>query len=850
MNFLSRLFLSPMFAPALLAIAAPFLIHLLNRRRYRSLEWAAMDFLREAIHRNRRFLVLRDLLLLALRTLAVLLFVLAMLRPYWMAAQRTGFAGEPLHAVLVIDNSQSMGYVELRDVPSGRPTDRTRAYKTLLDLAKAKAAAFIRDLPDGSKVSLVPMCDYAEWHGKDAYATREGALEALQRIELVDRLARSSVAAEQAARACRAAKDLPTKRVVFLGDMQRESWGATDISQFFREIRDVQVVQVSGEKRSNSWVADFRLRDGIADAESAAIFLATLRHEGPEPHRDVRVTLKLLEDRPGEKSDYAVVEERRVDLLPGQSLEVMFRHTFQVPGTPAKPRFVAARVELAADHLGEDDHRTIIVPVMAKVPVVFIDQYGRDERPRLNRYGETFPLRRLLAPRTSRQEDEKRLVELRHRKAADVTQEDLQDARLVAMAGVKEPPRELVRLLREYVEQGGVLFLAAGGEFDAAAWQRAAYLDGAGVLPAPLEPAAIGKLPPPDALEAKVFRLAPATMQDAAFRLDMPPRELEEVFVAPFFYKAVAVDAEALARLPEAETQRIRSRSQWLRENDENEKRWAELERKGQLTAQQSALREADRQRRKDLQPSWLLWRVPAERDLESMPLAEGVQRTLPRVMGRYDNGQVFAVRRDVGHGRIIMITTGCFPQWNTLAAEHSVLLLDQALRSLLARSLPQRTFGPVNEIIIPVDSADQGADFTLQGPEEEPPRPIRVEALGENAYGLIVRSVTRRGMYRIQRKRSVPPGGEGARDDSWEMLLAVNGPSEESELASLDEDGLSQRMGRTPFRWVGPDDTIRVEGMALVGHNYWKYLMVMVLVCLMVEMLFLAAPWFGGRSA
>jgi len=833
MNFLSQTFLW-----ALVAAAGPFLIHLLNRRRYRVLQWAAMDFLRDAIRRNRRFLILRDLLLLALRTLAVLLFVLAMARPYRLATRHEGFAGEPVHAVLVIDNSQSMGYARLN--------------KSLLDVAKEKAAAFIRELPKGSKISLVPMCEYGGWHGKDAYSTREGAEEALKRIELVDRLARSSEGAEKAARACRAAKDIPTKRVAFLGDVQSESWASRELSEFFREIRDVQIMRVSDEKRANTWVADFRLRDAVADADSPAVFVATLRHQGPEPRENVRVKLKLLESlpAPGEKPEYTVVEQRRVDLLPDQSLDVVFRHQFDDPGTASRPRFVGARVELDPDHLDEDNHRSIVVPVVAKVPVVFIDQLGPDERPRLNRYGETFPLRRLLAPRTGRQGEDKQLVEVRHRKVDDVTREDLQDARLVAMAGTAAPPDRLVSLLREYVEQGGVLFLAAGGQFDPAAWNGAAWRNGAGILPAPLKPLPIGKLPPPEALEAKVFRLAPATMRDAVFRLDLPPRDLEEIILAPFFYKAVGVETEAITALVEAERERIAARRKWLRENDENEKRWDELERKGRLTPQQRARREQDREARRQKQPNWLLWRPPAERDLESIPVEELIHRSRPRVMGLYDNGEVFAIRREIGLGRVIMMTTGCFPQWNNLAAEHSVLLLDQALRSLLARSLPKRTFAAVNEIVIPIDSADLGAEFTIRGPGEREARPIAVEALGENTYGLIVRSVHRRGFYQIAR-RATPARtqAEGAKDDGWQMLLAVNGPGAESELACLDEDALRQRMGETRFRWIGPEGEIRLEGMALIGHNYWKYLMVVVIACLMVETLFLAAPRSGGRS-
>ena len=40
------------------AIAAlgPIIVHLLNRRRYRVVDWAAMDFLREALQRSRRIL--------------------------------------------------------------------------------------------------------------------------------------------------------------------------------------------------------------------------------------------------------------------------------------------------------------------------------------------------------------------------------------------------------------------------------------------------------------------------------------------------------------------------------------------------------------------------------------------------------------------------------------------------------------------------------------------------------------------------------------------------------------------------------------------------------------------------
>ena len=56
-----------------LLISAPIIIHLINRIRYKRVEWAAMEFLLEAMKRNKRKLILEQLLLLLLRIFLVLL---------------------------------------------------------------------------------------------------------------------------------------------------------------------------------------------------------------------------------------------------------------------------------------------------------------------------------------------------------------------------------------------------------------------------------------------------------------------------------------------------------------------------------------------------------------------------------------------------------------------------------------------------------------------------------------------------------------------------------------------------------------------------------------------------------
>src|SRR5437588_1480693 len=60
------------------AASIPIVIHLLNRRRFRIVPWAAMRFLLAAQRKNTRRMRLEQLLLLAVRTLLALLLVLAM----------------------------------------------------------------------------------------------------------------------------------------------------------------------------------------------------------------------------------------------------------------------------------------------------------------------------------------------------------------------------------------------------------------------------------------------------------------------------------------------------------------------------------------------------------------------------------------------------------------------------------------------------------------------------------------------------------------------------------------------------------------------------------------------------
>ena len=97
-------FANPALLYGLAAASVPILIHLLNRRKYREVPWAAMRFLLAAVRKNRRRVRVEQWLLLAVRTLIILLVVAAMARPF-LESMGVVIVGRRVHRVLVLDAS-------------------------------------------------------------------------------------------------------------------------------------------------------------------------------------------------------------------------------------------------------------------------------------------------------------------------------------------------------------------------------------------------------------------------------------------------------------------------------------------------------------------------------------------------------------------------------------------------------------------------------------------------------------------------------------------------------------------------------------------------------------------------
>ncbi len=101
-------FLEPLLLIGLPLAALPIIIHLINQRRFQNLDWGAMRFLLEANRMSRGYARIRQWLILAARTLAVMALVFTVARPLARGTLGLIGGGRADTTLILLDRSASM----------------------------------------------------------------------------------------------------------------------------------------------------------------------------------------------------------------------------------------------------------------------------------------------------------------------------------------------------------------------------------------------------------------------------------------------------------------------------------------------------------------------------------------------------------------------------------------------------------------------------------------------------------------------------------------------------------------------------------------------------------------------
>ncbi len=365
-------FLNQIMLLGLAGIGVPILIHLLNRYRYREVDWGAMELLRRAMVVRSRRVRIEDLILLILRCLAVALLALAMARPTIGAAGAQFFGGQSrVGVVIALDASYSMGH---------RPGVHSR-----MDAAKRKARDILRTLQPGDQASIVLMGQRPRALLRNVSFDAQRLEEKLQQIEPLPERLNLELGLEQAAELIAEVR-APVRECYVITDGQDLSW--RNLSDRARK----SLMEIGTEAKlyclpagaggaENLALTDFQMTSGARRVGSMVRYAAEVRNAGRQPVRNVAVTLHV-----GRRT----ADRRVVDVVPpGSSVPVALYGKFQEPGN------VQVTARLDRDALPADDARHAAAHVRRQVKVLVVDG---DPGRRRDEPGETFFLTNALVP--------------------------------------------------------------------------------------------------------------------------------------------------------------------------------------------------------------------------------------------------------------------------------------------------------------------------------------------------------------------------------------------------------------------------------------------------------------------
>lgn len=696
--WLSSWLFHPLLAAGTAAVASPILIHLLSRRRFRRVRWAAIEFLLKAYQQNRRRVRMEQLILLAVRCLAVLLLALAFARPFLRPGAAAAILGSAprTERIVVLDDSFSMGY---RD--AGRSV-----FENGVAAAQRLAAWIGAEMPDDSftliltsrvREPLVAVPNLSETHLQKL----DSELRGLSPSEMPARpgAALAAVADLLASRPTQA-----NAAVYLISDFQRVDWangeapkrptddsakqtdiastqpgqsGPEAVAALTRSARSMRLVMidVSAEQPRNVAIVDVRpLANQVVAGAPIRLAVDVANYTNIEL-RDLELSLSL--------ADHALPPVLVARVPAGQVVSEPVEVAFPRAGSD----YINVSLSEGGGGLSLDNRRAWSGTVEEAVRLLIVDGEPSSD----NYKDEAYLLKTALRPEgRSFSGNDVRVVD-----ETELDGLDLTPFHAVILTNLYRLSESARQALERFVADGGGLAVYAGGQLDVEHYNDALFAGGRGLLPG-----AVG-----DA------RGAPATMVEGALQL----ADWDEGH--PLFRSFAGPPSELLRRI--------------------------RFNRFIPMTMDQGSQ-----------------FPVPSSR--EGTPQSQPSRSPAAVVASVNDEARsALIVERQYKKGNVVWIGSTADLDWNDWARDPSYVPFVLQLAAYLARAQPNSGGSPVGEPLrCALDPNQYVPKVHLQLPGDSLEAPMALDARPSVAGGFVAtwNDTRRSGIYRFDLKR---PGGE-----------------------------------------------------------------------------------------
>ncbi|MCA9175697.1 MAG: BatA domain-containing protein [Planctomycetales bacterium] len=460
----------------------PLLIHLINMLRHKRVKWAAMDFLLKSYKKHRRWVWLKQLLLLLMRMAAIALIV-AMLaqwdpRGSWLSA----LGGQVTHHYVLLDDSYSMSERQgagtvfddaIKAVAriGSEASEHTNQRFTLLRFSRAATA------PESDEVA-----DLSSEIVDSEFGTR---LEETTRGLATSALAAGPRPALEMLRKMLNEGRSEKNYCYLISDFRAGTWEQpTEVRDLLQEVeRDAKVHLISAAPTGQGNLSIEAVRpDGSTRAAGVPLFVDVMvrNHSTTEVNRIEVSASTIAMDEDDEATATPGELKGKEDDLPVEVIDTI------AAGGVGVARFQVAynavgrhvfKATLPSDNVPADNERFVVLGLESGEPVLAID-----DRPE---FGNGDYWMKILQPggqsNTGLRPEVQPTTFLR-----DATVADLRRFSGIYLFGSTNLDEAMVRKLEQYVSGGGglAIFMSPGIALDQ--YNTLLFKDGEGVMPLPL----------------------------------------------------------------------------------------------------------------------------------------------------------------------------------------------------------------------------------------------------------------------------------------------------------------------------------------------------------------------------
>ncbi len=421
-------------------VGLPLVVHLLNKRFPRLFYFSNVKNIRETIAQRSWLFRWRHWILMALRTLFLLLVLIAFLKPVLEKFGLVSPGQDSRQVLLMLDHSLSMEYKG--ELVSCRQRAIQEAEKVIDSLSA-------NDVVNVMLAGRAPSSCFVEFSPDHAEAKRF-----LSRTQ--PGLTKADFTQANAAAARLLSRINRRSEIYYFSDFQRKSWAHVDFSSLPPQTR-LFFVDVATRAKDNRAILEVALDQSHFLAGDTVPLEITVGNFSDQPMKE-RITAVI---------DQRVSFEKEVSAPPWSTAQVI------LPVLPGAPGLHLCEVHLPPDDLDADNRFCLALPVLEKEEILIVSD---DPKPSQD---AVFYLKSALNPYVNQQGS----LLPRHLTSAELSSGQLAAAKKIFLTRTGLLNDAAAALLAKFLFSGGGIVYFLDGDQDAANLERLEKAIGPGTMP-------------------------------------------------------------------------------------------------------------------------------------------------------------------------------------------------------------------------------------------------------------------------------------------------------------------------------------------------------------------------------